>query len=36
MMGQFIDTKNPYITCRNDYIETEWWILKNSLKKDYL
>ena len=27
-MGQFIDTKNPYITCTNDYIETEWWILK--------
>ena len=27
-MGQFIDTKNPYITCKNDYIETEWWILK--------
>ena len=28
MMGQFIDTKNPYITCSNDYIESEWWILK--------
>lgn len=28
-MGQFIDTDNPYITCTNDYIETEWWILKN-------
>jgi isoleucyl-tRNA synthetase len=27
-MGQFIDTKNPYITYKNDYIETEWWILK--------
>ena len=27
-MGQFIDTKNPYITYDNDYIETEWWILK--------
>ncbi len=27
-MGQFIDTKNPYITYHNDYIETEWWILK--------
>ena len=27
-MGQFIDTKNPYITCKNSYIETEWWILK--------
>ena len=27
-MGQFIDLKNPYITYNNDYIETEWWILK--------
>ncbi len=27
-MGQFIDLKNPYITYKNDYIETEWWILK--------
>ena len=27
-MGQFIDVKNPYITYNNDYIETEWWILK--------
>ena len=27
-MGQFIDTENPYLTFKNDYIETEWWILK--------
>ena len=27
-MGQFIDLDNPYITYDNDYIETEWWILK--------
>ena len=27
-MGQFIDTDNAYITYHNDYIETEWWILK--------
>lgn len=27
-MGQFIDTENPYLTYKNDYIETEWWILK--------
>src|SRR5574344_2552341 len=27
-MGQFIDLKNPYITYNNNYIETEWWILK--------
>ena len=28
MMGQFIDCDNPYITCTNDYIESEWWIIK--------
>ncbi|MDD2490078.1 MAG: isoleucine--tRNA ligase, partial [Bacilli bacterium] len=27
-MGYFIDLKNPYITYHNNYIETEWWILK--------
>lgn len=27
-MGQFIDLKNPYVTYDNNYIETEWWILK--------
>ena len=27
-MGQFIDTDNPYLTYKNEYIETEWWILK--------
>jgi isoleucyl-tRNA synthetase len=27
-MGQFIDIDDPYITYKNDYIETEWWILK--------
>ena len=28
LMGQFIDLENPYITYDNNYIETEWWILK--------
>jgi len=27
-MGQFIDLKNPYVTYDNNYIETEWYILK--------
>ncbi len=27
-MGQFIDLDDPYITYDNNYIETEWWILK--------
>ena len=33
-MGQFIDTDNPYLTYKNDYIETEWWILKKFYEKD--
>ena len=27
-MGQFIDLEHPYITYDNNYIETEWYILK--------
>ena len=27
-MGQFIDLENNYVTYDNNYIETEWWILK--------
>ena len=27
-LGQFIDLENPYVTYDNNYIETEWWILK--------
>jgi len=31
-MGYFIDTDNPYITFDNNFIETEWWILKEFFK----
>ena len=33
MMGQFIDMDNPYVTCDNNYIESEWWIIKEMHKK---
>ncbi len=33
MMGQFIDCDNPYVTCSNEYIETEWWIIKEMFDK---
>jgi len=33
MMGQFIDCENPYVTCDNDFIESEWWIIKEMDKK---
>ena len=33
MMGQFIDCDHPYVTCDNDYIESEWWIIKTLFDK---
>ena len=33
MMGQFIDMDNPYKTCSNEYIESEWWIINEMHKK---
>lgn len=33
MMGQFIDCDNPYVTCSNDFIESEWWIVDELNKK---
>ena len=32
-IGYWIDTKNPYETMDNNYIESEWWILKQIYKK---
>ncbi|MCI8394825.1 MAG: isoleucine--tRNA ligase [Bacilli bacterium] len=34
-MGQFIDLEDPYITYDNNYIETEWWILKKFYEEGY-
>ena len=36
MMGQFIDCDHPYVTCSNDFIESEWWIIKEMFKKDLI
>lgn len=33
MMGQFIDMDHPYVTCSNEYIESEWWIINEMHKK---
>ena len=33
MMGQFIDCDHPYVTCSNEFIETEWWIVNELNKK---
>lgn len=35
-MGQFIDLEHPYVTYNNDYIETEWWILKKIFDEGYI
>lgn len=36
MMGQFIDCEHPYVTCSNEFIESEWWIIKEMAKKDLI
>ena len=35
-MGYWVDLENPYITYKNEYIETLWWILSELYKKDFL
>ena len=34
-MGQLINIEDPYLTYKNEYIETEWWILKKMFKEGY-
>ena len=35
-IGQFIDLEHPYVTYDNDYIETEWWILKKFFDEGFI
>lgn len=35
-VGFWADMKNPYITYKDDYIESEWWSLKEIWKKGLL
>jgi len=35
-IGYWLDLKNAYITCQNDYIESLWWILKQIWEKGLL
>lgn len=32
-MGHFIDSRHPYVTCSNEFIESEWWLIKEIDKK---
>ena len=35
-MGYWVDLNDPYITFKNEYIETLWWCLSELYKKGYL
>ncbi|HEY5327711.1 MAG TPA: isoleucine--tRNA ligase [Mucilaginibacter sp.] len=35
-MGYWVDLDDPYITYKNEYIETLWWILKEFYNKGWL
>ncbi len=35
-MGFWLDLKHPYVTYKNAYMETLWWILKEAYKKKLL
>ena len=35
-MGYWVDLNNPYITYKNEYIESVWWLLKQLYSKDLM
>ena len=35
-MGYWVDLDNPYVTYKNEYIESIWWLLKQLYDKDLL
>ncbi len=35
-MGYWVDLEHPYLTFKNSYIETLWWLLKELYNKDLL
>ncbi|TBR20085.1 MAG: isoleucine--tRNA ligase [Chitinophagaceae bacterium] len=35
-MGYWVDLNNPYVTFKNEYIETVWWLLNELYKKGLL
>ena len=35
-MGYWVDLNDPYITFKNEYIETLWWLLKQLYQKELL
>lgn len=35
-MGFWVDLDNPYVTYKNEYVESLWWVLSEIAKKDLL
>src|SRR5207245_10439196 len=35
-MGYWIDMEHPYITCKNEYIESVWWALDRYFKEGFI
>ncbi len=35
-IGRFLDTDNPYATLNTEYIQTDWWVLKQAWDKGLL
>ena len=35
-VGYWVDMDNPYVTYHDDYVESEWWALKEIHKKGLL
>ena len=35
-VGYWVDMEKPYVTYHNDYIESEWWALKQMWEKDLI
>ena len=35
-MGYWVDLDNPYVTFENEYIETEWWLVKQIFERGLL
>ena len=35
-LGRFVDLENDYLTMSNDFIQSDWWVLKQAWEKDLL
>ncbi|MDR2402311.1 MAG: isoleucine--tRNA ligase [Cytophagales bacterium] len=35
-LGYWVDMENPYVTCDNSFMETEWWVFKKLYEKKFV